>query len=53
MANILWNQLDKEKQEKYIKRLTALGVLSGLFKELDGKMVENHIFIIETTKSHL
>lgn len=37
MANILWNQLDKEKQEKYIKRLTALGVLSGLFKELDGK----------------
>lgn len=37
MANILWSQLSKEKQEKYIKRITILGVLSGLFKELDGE----------------
>lgn len=37
MANILWNQLNKEKQEKYIKRITILGVLSGLFKGLDGE----------------
>lgn len=37
MANILWHQLDKEKQDKYIKKLTILSLLSGLFKELDGK----------------
>lgn len=37
MANILWNQLDKEKQEKYLKRLTILGILSGLFKDLGGE----------------
>ena len=37
MANILWHQLDKEKQDKYIKRLTILGILSGLFKDLDGE----------------
>lgn len=37
MADILWHQLDKEKQDKYIKRLTILGILSGLFKDLDGE----------------
>ena len=25
MANILWNQLDKEKQEKYIKTVRSVG----------------------------
>lgn len=37
MANILWHQLDKENQEKYLNRISILGILSGLFKELDGE----------------
>lgn len=37
MANILWKQLDKEKQDKYINRISILGILSGLFKDLDGE----------------
>ncbi|RIY31574.1 hypothetical protein CJP74_06950 [Psittacicella melopsittaci] len=37
MADILWHKLDKAKQDKYIKRITILGILSGLFKEVEGK----------------
>lgn len=36
MKSLLWDKFEHQDQQQYLKRIQMLGMLSGLFKELDG-----------------